>query len=171
MLRTWPQIRVSTKSLSAIGLLGCLGLVAASLLLAAAPLRADDHGHGAAKAVPGQTASVVVRPVLSATHTATGQPIVLPQKDAQLLVSTYEIAPGAVLPVHKHPFPRYAYVQAGSLRVTNSETGKAEDYKPGDFILEAVGQWHFGTNTGTDPVKLLVIDMVEKGQNNTVLKP
>lgn len=158
---------VSPKTLFAAGLL------AASLLLAAAPLRADDHGHGAAQAVPGQAAAsaVVVRPVLSATHTATGQPIVLPQKDAQVLVSTYEIAPGAVLPIHKHPFPRYAYVEAGSLRVTNSETGKAEDYKKGDFILEAVGQWHFGTNTGTDPVKLLVIDMVEKGQGNTVLKP
>lgn len=147
--------------------------LAASLLLAAAPLRADDHGHGAAQAVPGQAAarSVVVRPVLSATQTATGQPIVLPQKDAQLLVSTYEIAPGAVLPVHKHPFPRYAYVEAGTLRVTNSDTGKAEDYKKGDFILEAVGQWHFGTNTGADPVKLLVIDMVEKGHSNTVIKP
>ena len=43
-------------------------------------------------------------------------------KDAQVVVSSYEIAPGAVLPVHKHPFPRYAYVQAGHLRVTNNDT-------------------------------------------------
>jgi quercetin dioxygenase-like cupin family protein len=102
---------------------------------------------------------VVVRPVMSATTTSSGQPIVLPQKDAQVVVSAYEIAPGAVLPVHKHPFPRYAYVQAGNLRVTNNDTGKSEDFKPGDFIVEAVGQWHFGT-----------IDMVEKGKPNTVLR-
>jgi quercetin dioxygenase-like cupin family protein len=113
---------------------------------------------------------VVVRPVMSATTTSSGQPIVLPQKDAQVVVSAYEIAPGAVLPVHKHPFPRYAYVQAGNLRVTNNDTGKSEDFKPGDFIVEAVGQWHFGTNTGNDTVKLLVIDMVEKGKPNTVLR-
>lgn len=113
---------------------------------------------------------VVVRPVASATATSSGQPIVLPQKDAQVVVSSYEIAPGAVLPVHKHPFPRYAYVQAGSLHVTNNDTGKSEDFKPGDFIVEAVGQWHFGTNTGKDVVKLLVIDMVEKGKANTVLR-
>ena len=113
---------------------------------------------------------VVVRPVMSATTTSSGQPIVLPQKDAQVIVSTYDIAPGAVLPVHKHPFPRYAFVQAGNLRVTNNDTGKSEDFKPGDFIIEAVGQWHFGTNTGKDAVKLLVIDMVEKGKANTVLR-
>ena len=38
------------------------------------------------------------------------------------------------------------------------------------FILEAVDQWHFGANKGTEPVKLLVIDMVEKGAVNTVLQ-
>lgn len=126
--------------------------------------------HAESPRVETATKPVVVRPVMSATTTSSGQPIVLPQKDAQVIVSTYEIAPGAVLPVHKHPFPRYAFVQAGNLRVTNNDTGKSEDFKPGDFIIEAVGQWHFGTNTGKDAVKLLVIDMVEKGKANTVLR-
>lgn len=136
----------------------------AAAALGVAPLHAESpRADVAAK-------PVIVRPVMSAATTSSGQPIVLPQKDAQVVVSTYEIAPGAVLPVHKHPFPRYAYVQAGSLRVTNTDTGKSEDFKPGDFIVEAVGQWHFGTNTGKDTVKLLVIDMVEKGKANTVLR-
>ena len=113
---------------------------------------------------------VVVKPVLSTTVTSSGQPIVLPQKDAQVIVSTYEIPPGAVLPKHKHPFPRYGYVQAGTIEVTNLDTGKTETFKTGDFILEAVDQWHFGANKGLEPVKLLVIDMVEKGAVNTVLK-
>lgn len=138
--------------------------VLAAVVLGATPLHAESQPAQTETAKP-----VIVRPVMSAVTTSSGQPIVLPQKDAQVIVSTYEIAPGAVLPVHKHPFPRYAYVQAGSLRVTNNDTGKSEDFKPGDFIVEAVGQWHFGTNTGKDAVKLLVIDMVEKGKANTIL--
>ncbi len=134
---------------------------ALGLMLAASPLYADTQPA---------TSKVVVRPVMSATTTSSGQPIVLPQKDAQVIVSTYEIPPGAVLPKHKHPFPRYAYVQAGTIAVTNLDTGKTQTFKTGDFILEAVDQWHFGANKGKVPVKLLVIDMVEKGAVNTVLQ-
>ncbi len=134
-------------------------LIASGLLLLAAPLHAESQSQN----------QVVVKPVLSTTVTSSGQPIVLPQKDAQVVVSTYEIAPGAVLPEHKHPYPRYGYVLAGSLRVINDDTGKTEDYKTGDFILESVGQWHQGINTGTDPLKLLVIDIAEKGQPTVVL--
>lgn len=113
---------------------------------------------------------VVVKQVASSSTTAAGDPVVLPQKDAQVVVSTFEIPPGASLPVHKHPYPRYGYVLQGALTVTNTETGKAEVFKTGDFILEAVGHWHRGGTSSKIPTKLLVIDLVEKGQNNTVLK-
>ena len=118
-----------------------------------------------------ETAPVVVKPVLSTTTTASGQPIALPKQNAQVLVSTYDIAPGAKLPVHKHPYPRYAYVLAGTLQVTDQATGKIYDYRPGQFIVEVLGSWHFGENAGTDPVRLLVIDQVEEGQANTILEP
>ena len=113
---------------------------------------------------------VAVTELLSTTVTSSGQPIVLPQKDAQIVVSIYDVAPGAILPVHKHPYPRYGYVLSGELRVTNTETGRNDTYKPGDFILESVGQWHMGANIGGKPLKLLVIDIVEKGQTNTVVR-
>jgi quercetin dioxygenase-like cupin family protein len=113
---------------------------------------------------------VVVTPLASKTTTASGQPITLPQKNVEVQVSSYQIAPGATLPVHKHPFPRYAYVEQGTLKVTNVETGAANTYKTGDFIVEMIGQWHQATNIGTDPVKLLVIDQIEKGAKNTILK-
>ena len=35
--------------------------------------------------------------------------------------------------------------------------------------MEAAGQWHTGANIGEEPVKLLVIDIVEQGQPSTVL--
>jgi quercetin dioxygenase-like cupin family protein len=107
---------------------------------------------------------------MSSSVTATGQPVVLPRGNVQVIASTYDIAPGAVLPVHKHPFPRYAYVLAGTLQVIYDEAGKTETYKQGDFILEAVGQWHHAINAGPEAVKLMVIDMVEKGKPNVILQ-
>ncbi|MCA0275234.1 MAG: cupin domain-containing protein [Proteobacteria bacterium] len=115
-------------------------------------------------------AKVVVTPLASVTETASGQPIVLPQKNVQVLVSSFEIPPGAKLPVHMHPSARYAYVLEGQLEVTNVDTGKSTSYKKGDFIVEMIGTWHQGANVGSEPVKLLVIDQVEKGTSNTVLK-
>ena len=142
-----------------------LGLSAvAGLVLLAAPVRAEDK-PAAATAQP-----VKVTPMLTTSVTSSGQPIVMPQKDVQITVSTYDIAPGAKLPEHKHPFPRYGFVQAGTLRVTNLETEKTETYGQGSFILEAVDQWHKAENTGSEPVKLLVIDIMPKGATSTILK-
>jgi len=132
-------------------------LIVSCLLLGALPAMAEE-------AAP----KVVVTPVMKSAVTATGQPIQLPQKDAEVEVSTYDIAPGAKLPVHKHPFPRYAYVLAGKLEVTYLDAGTTTVYETGGFIIEAVDQWHKASNIGTEPVKLLVIDMIEAGHANVV---
>ncbi|HEX4572523.1 MAG TPA: cupin domain-containing protein, partial [Dongiaceae bacterium] len=97
-----------------------------------------------------------------------GQPLVLPKHDPVLIVSIYDIAPGARLARHEHPFSRYAYVLQGDLTV-EFDGGLQKQYHAGDFIVEAVGTWHFGINTGTQPVRLLVIDLVEAGKPATVL--
>ncbi|RTL50764.1 MAG: cupin domain-containing protein [Bradyrhizobiaceae bacterium] len=133
------------------------GVLAAAAPL---PLRAQEASTRA-----------IVRPLGDFTQTWTGEPIAMPRGHLRLIVSNYEIAPGAVLPVHKHPYPRYAYVQAGLLRVTEAGSGKSRDFKPGDVIVEGVDQWHFGTNIGSDPVALLVMDFLPKGKTvNTVLR-
>jgi quercetin dioxygenase-like cupin family protein len=111
---------------------------------------------------------VTVTRLLSSTATSSGQPIVLPQKDAEIVVSIYDIVPGATLAVHNHPHPRFGYVLSGVLRVNNIDTGQTDTYTPGAFILESVGEWHRATSMGSEPLKLLVIDIVEKGQSNTV---
>ena len=135
-----------------------VGLFAGFLVLFAFPLQARDQ------------MDVRVTQLLSTTATSSGQPIVLPQKDAQIIVSIYDVMPGATLPVHKHPYPRYGYILSGNLQVTNMETGQIDSYKPGDFIVETVGQWHKGASIGGEPLKLLIIDLVEKGQKATVLQ-
>ena len=113
---------------------------------------------------------VTIKQLLSTTTTSGGQKIVLPQKDAELVASIFEIPRGAHLPEHEHPYPRYGYILSGSLRVTDAETGQSRTYRSGEFVLESVGRWHTGANAGEEPTRLLVIDIVEKGHTNTVLK-
>jgi quercetin dioxygenase-like cupin family protein len=132
------------------------------LLLVAASLPAAN-GDDPAK-------PMVVTPVLSTSVTSSGQPIALPTKDVTVAVSTYGIAKGATLPEHEHPYPRYGYVLAGEIRITNIETGKNETYKTGDFIIEAIGRWHRAVNVGDGPVELLVIDRVEGAGSNVIIR-
>ncbi|MBB4005141.1 cupin domain-containing protein [Aurantimonas endophytica] len=115
-------------------------------------------------------AQVTVEKLLTTGVTATGQPIVLPQDNVEVIVSTYEIAAGAKLPSHEHPSTRYAYVLSGELRVVNTEMDEATIYKAGDFIIEAIGQWHYGEAIGSEKVRLLVIDQIEKGQQTVILE-
>ena len=98
--------------------------------------------------------------------TNTGQPILNLEGPLTLTVSRVTIPAGASLPVHKHPFQRYAYVEAGSIVVRNLDTGTSVEFKPGDTIVEARGQWHTGTALGKEPVVLLVIDQTPPGAVN-----
>lgn len=113
---------------------------------------------------------VTVTPIAASQTTASGQPITFPPGDLAFTASAYDIAAGAALPEHKHPFPRYAYVLAGTIAVTNTVTGETATYKAGDVIIEAVDQWHKAKNIGGDVVKLIVYDFAPKGAQNTVKK-
>ena len=124
----------------------------------------------------GVTAALAAEPVRStplarADHTVTGQPLAMPQGPLQVVVQTIEIPAGGRLPVHKHPYPRYAYVLSGRLRVTYVDAKLVKEVGPGDFVVEAIDQWHQAEAVGADPVKLLVIDYVPPGEANVVAKP
>jgi quercetin dioxygenase-like cupin family protein len=115
-------------------------------------------------------APISVTELVSTTTTNTGQPLTV-TANPKLTFSKYTIAPGAALPVHKHPFARYAYVLAGEIDVTLPDRNKTFHYKTGDTIVEAIDEWHFGANHGTVPTELLVIDQIpQDAKNNTVLK-
>jgi len=70
------------------------------------------------------------RIILRTTHTISDQPIVLPQKNAEVVVSILEIEPGLELAPHQHPFARYGYILSGTLSVTNLETGMENTFTP-----------------------------------------
>ncbi|MGO7689937.1 cupin domain-containing protein [Rhizobium ruizarguesonis] len=111
-----------------------------------------------------------VTSVIKSELTISGQQLKLPGGDVEVAVSVYDIPPGAALPEHRHASPRYGYVLSGKLRVSNSETGKTQDFEAGDFVIESVGQWHRGSNPSTEPLKLLVIDQSPNGEANVELR-
>lgn len=102
--------------------------------------------------------------------TNTGQPIRLPDQPLRATFTRVTIPAGASLPVHKHPYQRYGFVESGRIRVSNLDTGTAVEYGPGETIIEARGQWHTGTALGDAPVVLLVIDQTPPGEGNTVMR-
>ena len=135
-----------------------LGAAAAALFFISAAPAADSP-------------PIVSTQVARTNTTLTGQPIVVPSHpDVIVTLSTF--APGARLPVHEHIFPHYLYVLSGVLSFVNAQTNKTTIAKEGDFVVEPVDTWHFGFNSGTTPLKVLVIDQVWTGApNNTVVKP
>lgn len=122
---------------------------------------------GPAAALAQSPPAPVSTPIGAFDATVSGQPIVLPQGAAHLTVSQTDLAAGGLIPPHKHPWPRYNYVLAGAVRVTNLDTGAVQDFKAGQVIVEAVGQWHKGEALG-GPVRLLAFDQTPPGESNMV---
>lgn len=110
-----------------------------------------------------------ITPILSTTTTITGQRLELPDQP-EVRASIVELAPGASLPVHQHPYQRYAYILEGDVTVTFPDEEKTFVSKAGDFIVEGREHWHFGVNKGTKPVRLLVIDHVPVGAETNTIK-
>ena len=142
-------------------------LLAVLPALALLPLAACVQPPAQAEAQP---AKPVVREIYRSSTTALGQPLRFPHQNGTLVVTTYEIPPGARLPVHRHPQQRIAYVLAGELRVATPE-GRDWTYKPGDVVVEMLDHWHFGETIGAETVRLLVIDQTEGNTPNTELHP
>ena len=129
--------------------------LAAVIALIAVPALAQDEG-------------VDATPVASETTTNSGQPINLPQGAVEVTVTRIVVPAGTTLPVHKHPYPRYAQVEAGRILVMNLKTGTDREYGPGDFIVESVAQWHTGAVISAEDARLLVIDQHPPGETNTI---
>lgn len=152
-----------------------LALVIAILALSAcgghrevADGRADSN---AAAGTNSGASAPTIAPILRTRRTISDQPLKLPQKDAEMVAVSVNIPAGAALPIHKHPWSRFFYVERGTLRVVNHDTGASMDFKAGQVQAEAVGQWHEGRAVGPDPVHVIVIDLVPAGVNNTIMKP
>lgn len=86
-----------------------------------------------------------------------------------MVAAAVEIPAGGSTPIHQHPWSRFVYVERGPLRVVNHDTGKTRDFQSGQVIPEVVAQWHEGRAIA-GPVRVIVIDLVPPGVNNTIMR-
>jgi rhodanese-related sulfurtransferase/quercetin dioxygenase-like cupin family protein len=119
----------------------------------------------------GSAAAPVVTPIIRSASTISGQPLRLPQGPAEVAAAAVDIPAGGSLPIHQHPWSRFVYVERGYLRVVNHDTGSSMDFEAGQVLPEVVAQWHEARSLGGEAVRLIVLDLVPPGVNNTVMKP
>jgi quercetin dioxygenase-like cupin family protein len=103
------------------------------------------------------------------TETISGQPLADPPKPFELLVTRATFASGHVISCHRHSWPRYVYIHAGRLRVTNQETRQVKEFTAGEVVVEAIGQWHHGDVLET--VTLVAMEQVPPGRDNSTPWP
>ena len=118
-------------------------------------------GHAAANSV--------TTPIVRTATTIAGQPLRFPGGRAEMVASAVEIPAGGSTPIHQHPWSRFVYVERGPLRVVNHDTGKMRDFQTGDVFPEVVFQWHEGRAIA-GPVRVIVIDVVPPGVNNSIMR-
>ena len=73
------------------------------------------------------------------------------------------------LPMHKHDLVNIAYVKKGTLTVV-TDNNKEITLHEGEVLPELIGKYHYGKNTGNEPVELIVFYIGEKGTPLSVNK-
>ena len=73
------------------------------------------------------------------------------------------------LPMHKHDLVNIAYVKKGTLTVITDDNKKITLHE-GEVLPELIGKYHYGKNTGNEPVELVVFYIGEKGTPLSVNK-
>ena len=123
-----------------------------------------------ADSAPGAAPRPGVTIAARATTTITGQPVGMPPAPFEAVVSVTNLPPGGVLPMHRHPWPRYAFVDRGRLSVTYEAAGLTREFGPGEAVVEAIDQWHEARVIGPEPVRLIVFDQAPPGTANVVMR-
>jgi quercetin dioxygenase-like cupin family protein len=87
----------------------------------------------------------------------------------QVTILKITIPAGEKLSMHKHPMLNVGYMIKGELTVY-SEQGEKLVLKAGDPIVELVDTWHYGENTGSEDVVLVVTYVGNKDENLSIKK-
>ena len=96
--------------------------------------------------------------LLSTGTTVVGEPIVYPSGKPHVTAAIVTIGPGSRTIAHKHGVPMFAYILEGEITVDYGKHGK-RTYRKGQSLMEAMNVAHFGENTGTEPMRLIVVYM------------
>ena len=121
-----------------------------------------------ALATPLAAQPVTVGTPVTIDATLSGQPIRPPSGDLRVTITQVELPAGGKLAAHKHPYPRLVQVLSGRLEIRNLDTGQAREAKAGDWMVDAVEQWHEAVVLGDQPVRLMTIDQAPPGKPVTI---
>ena len=109
-----------------------------------------------------------VMPLLNDSTTVLGQPFAYPSEGTPKIQSVIvTMQPGEQTGPHRHPFPTFGYILEGEVTVDYAN-GVSKTYHEGDALLEAIDMSHNGRNTGTEPVRILVVFTGVDGQPNSL---
>ena len=73
------------------------------------------------------------------------------------------------LPMHRHDLVNIAYVKKGTLTVITDDN-KEITLHEGEVLPELIGKYHYGKNTGKEPIELIVFYIGQKGTPLSVNK-
>ena len=90
-------------------------------------------------------------------------------KKPEVTVLKIIIDVGEELPMHKHDLVNIAYVKKGTLTVITDKNEEITLHE-GECLPELVGKYHYGKNTGNEPVELVVFYLGEEGTPLSVNK-
>jgi quercetin dioxygenase-like cupin family protein len=79
------------------------------------------------------------------------------------VVAVVDLPPGATEPRHTHPAEVFAYVLAGTSTI-DVEGEATKTLKAGEAFHVAPGKVHSAKNPGSEPAKLVVVFIAEKGR-------
>jgi quercetin dioxygenase-like cupin family protein len=85
--------------------------------------------------------------------------------------SEIEIDPGGGLKEHYHFGPGIRHVLAGQLTLVDSETGKEQTVRAGEYFYESGARRHIAVNRGKEPVKEAVVELVPAGLKGPAMVP
>jgi quercetin dioxygenase-like cupin family protein len=132
-------------------------------ILAALVMIASCTGHATA-----QNKGYPAVDLLSTTTTTIGETLRYPATGAaHVTAAIVTLAPGEKTIVHKHGVPLFCYILEGELTVDYGEHG-TRTYLTGQTFMEAMATAHFGSNTGSQPVRLLAVYMGAAGAEDVV---
>jgi mannose-6-phosphate isomerase-like protein (cupin superfamily) len=117
---------------------------------------------------------ITISPVIKTTTTILGQPLEYTRTDSPEVISvvqTYQ--PGGETGWHYHLVSSHIYVLEGSLALEvldGTTEPSTKSFAVGQAYMESVKTWHNARNTGTVPLKLLVVTFGEKDKSNNIFR-
>ena len=129
-------------------------MLSALLLVSTLPASSDQGVY---------SKSVVAKPLLRTATTSSGAPLSLPARLGEVGGIEVTIPAGSSTGWHVHDRSGFAYVMAGTLRVTLQDSS-SHTYKAGDALAEVVGTPHEGSALGKEDVRLVAFFLADSGQ-------